>query len=81
MIIFKIDTDDLRNLCIRHNYYTRGDNKAYANIFEMAKYNEEGDLIAVARDILDHSDTNDTLEEVAEYILNNCCYMSVSIEE
>lgn len=57
--------DDVRNFCIRHNYYTHGDCKAYENMLVMVEKEPYSDelLYKVAKDILEHSDDPDNYIE------------------
>lgn len=52
------DYDDVRCFCIRHNYYTAGDCRAYKTMLDMVKNEPYSDelLYKVAKDILEHSD-------------------------
>ncbi len=70
--------EDVRNLCIRHDYYTRGTCKDYENMFSMIAEDEDIDyevLSKVATDILEHSDTDDSLDDVVSYLVYHlkCC--------
>lgn len=66
-----LDIADVREMCIQHQYYTRGNNQAYSNMFDMIPKEEDVSdevLTAVAEDILAHSNTEDTLEDVLTYL-------------
>lgn len=61
---------DLRNFCIRHNYYTGGDGEAYDRLLtelrdkvNSASTEEEflDAILILAEDIVDHSDIGDKL--------------------
>lgn len=57
--------DDVRNFCIRHNYYTAGDCRAYEKMLNMVE-NEpysDGLLYKVAKDILEHSEDTENYVE------------------
>ena len=78
-----LDREDVRQMCIAHQYYTRGDCRAYENMLGLldlprSKYtgsNISADkLEEIAEDIKDHSDTEDTVREIME---NLCCHISV----
>ena len=64
--------EDVRQVCIENNYYTRGDCKAYEEMFSMLDYRSKvsdsnissGRLYDIAEDIKDHSDTEDTIEDI-----------------
>lgn len=72
--IFKrtLRPEDVRLVCIDHNYYTCGDNEEYDNMFSMLKgetqvthSNITGHrLQKIAEDIKDHSDTEETVEDI-----------------
>lgn len=49
---------DMRNYCIRHDYYTNGDNKAYSTMLNFVEDNEPTakNVELVAIDIITHSD-------------------------
>lgn len=47
MSINKIPTLKLRNICIRHNYFTGGDNRQYEKLFELFENNEQMHDIAL----------------------------------
>ena len=49
---------DVRNVCIRERYYTRGNNEAYSNMLNFVNENEptKENILKVAADIMDHSD-------------------------
>ncbi len=63
---------DVRRVCIEHDYYTRGDNKAYEEMFRMLdnKSRVTGSNISayrlemIAEDIKAHSNTEDTVEDI-----------------
>lgn len=50
--------EDVREFCIRHNFYTKGDNKAYDKLlsFVWDKKPTTSNLYKVAQDIMDHTD-------------------------
>lgn len=60
---------DVRQLCIDERYYTRGDNFAYREMFDMCGViQSENDLLKIAQDIKSHSDTPATTEEIAQQL-------------
>lgn len=65
---------DLRSLCIRRNYYTHGDCKEYENLLNMtdAEQITTEIIIEMAQDILDHSETDEELTDIAFYLLSIC---------
>ena len=52
--------DDLRNLCIKKQWYTRGDCAEYENMLSMTgdgkKHITTSDIVAIAEDIMAHTD-------------------------
>lgn len=56
----RIDFYDLRNLCIRNNWYTRGSNDEYEKTLQFARRNDMNteNLGTVAMDIVKHSDAS-----------------------
>ena len=80
-----LDREDVRQMCIAHQYYTRGDCRAYENMLGLldlprSKYtgsNISADkLEEIAEDIKDHSDTEDTVREIME---NLCCHIKEAL--
>ena len=57
---------DVRQLCIKHNYYTAGDCKDYSEMLDYVdenRHNANGVVIYnIAQDIFKHSDTDKDLE-------------------
>lgn len=65
----KLYSGDLRMLCIRENWYTKGTNEEYAMLLNIPNENENIDtetIIDIAEDILAHSHT--------EYDLPSICF-------
>lgn len=52
-----INWNDLRNLCIKNDWYTRGNNEEYANMLDYATSNDlnTARMMVVAEDIIIHS--------------------------
>lgn len=81
-----LDKEEVRQMCIAHQYYTRGDNKAYENMLGLldtfSKYSGSnitaGRLEEIAEDIKMHSDTEDTVRDIME---NLCCHIKVQLFE
>ena len=73
--ICELDTDKLRNFCIKNIFYTQGDCVAYGNMFELARKYQGGIEILemVAEDIYEHSSV-DSLDTF-------CCYSCDSKKE
>lgn len=60
----RMDVDEVRTLCIRCDFYTRGDCLQYEKMFGMVrKYTGNvSDLLAIASDIYYHSDIDRVIE-------------------
>ena len=74
-----LSATDLRSLCIREGWYTRGTNKEYTNLLtEMIKYGtghlNTDDLVAIGQDIITHSliDPQMGLTDIMWYINQAC---------
>lgn len=66
----RISPDKLRALCIKENWYTRGDNEEYEHLLlDLAGHKENittDDVCEIAQDIINHSDLlADEFESVA----------------
>lgn len=59
-----LTVEDVREVCIRHQYYTRGDCGAYQNMFEHCGYVSADTLEVIAKDIKDHSNTEDSVLDI-----------------
>lgn len=80
---FKVErrtsSDLIRSMCINHEYYTRGDIKAYQQLLSLADNNEcDDELIQImAEDIYRHSDIEKFMEVYGckeEEIVNNILF-------
>ena len=72
-----VEASKLRGMCIKHNYYTRGDNEAYGEMllkFQYAENITETEIEWLAKDIKSHSDTEDEVISIAFNILTEACY-------
>lgn len=60
-----ISISNVRGMCIKHNFYTHGDCRAYENMFKMCgEYDGTDEKLAhIAWDIVEHSD----MEELQDY--------------
>ncbi|MBO6272787.1 hypothetical protein J6O48_08420 [bacterium] len=88
-IRFVIDWGKVRQECISHNWYTRGNNAEYENmLFTLCKGNTLEDVYRVARDIYEHSDKEridnyfaesdkEPVKCIMDYIINECCYILI----
>lgn len=56
--IRKMGSDSLRALCIKENWYTRGNNEEYAKLLDMADRENitTDDIVEIATEIIDKSD-------------------------
>lgn len=63
----KLYYDDLRQLCIKNNWYTQGNCKDYENMLNMSEKDNitTNDIVAIATDIMNHS--NDNERELTSY--------------
>ena len=86
-----LDTDKVREMCISHRYYTRGDCEAYERMFDkVRKANADNpeDVYAVALDIYEHSTLrpdecwteNELIAGIMYGLYNECGYTIVTIE-
>lgn len=72
-----LSMESVRQVCINHNYYTRGTCQEYEDMFKdylTYKTKTSGSnitsnrLYELAMDIKDHSDTEDTIEDIMSYL-------------
>lgn len=71
----KLDMYDLRTLCIKHNWYTRGDNEEYGNLLTFANDCDNittEDIVKIATNIHEHS-------EIGEYEIPDICFAIAEI--
>ena len=79
---YTVHSDEVRELCIKHRYYTAGDTRAYSAMFDKCRDARTlADVVAIAEDIKEHSNTDDTAEEIAEDIANFCAYTEIVKED
>lgn len=81
-------TDDLRNLCIKENWYTCGDCEEYSNLLSMTKNGcklrniTANVLYKMAIDIEQHSNMTGILDtETIMYMLAEICHTTFEIEQ
>ena len=75
----RIDSDKVRQVCIEHNYYTRGDVRAYERLLETVPSEPtDAEFVRMAQNIYGHSDIDRICgeygcdeQEVMESILFN----------
>ena len=72
----RVDPSKLRGMCIKHNYFTCGDNDEYGEMLFKFQYNDitETELEWLAHSIKFHSDTEDEVITIAFNILTESCY-------
>lgn len=72
-----LTAEAVRSVCVEHNYYTRGSNDDYENMFEMCGYVTPDTLEAIATDIYNHSYTEDAVLDIMKtlsaHIHTNLC--------
>lgn len=74
--IRKISADKIRGLCIKHDWFTLGNNAQYDVLLQYGFSGKEittDELVEMAEIILEHSDTDYELTSVM-YELNEICY-------
>ena len=86
--VHTINTEDVRRFCIHNNLYTIGDCEDYAKMLKtVGKANDCTPqlIIAIAKDIAEHSDKQDSkinlsLENIAGYLWEDVLYTSLEID-
>lgn len=76
MIRTKCSSDLVKEMCIKHHYYTRGDSNAYEKMLSGVsnRHLVSGDiLLDIAKDIKAHSNTEDSLINICNYLLDEAC--------
>lgn len=84
-----IYSEGVRQFCIENNLYTRGDCEDYAKMLEMVSEADDCTpqlIIAIAKDIAEHSDKQDSkinlsLENIAGYLCEDVMYTSFEIDD
>ena len=85
------DYGDVMTMCIKHEFYTQGDCKAYNTMLDYVRDNcnpDYDDIYTVALDILEHSNTTGYCEEEFLYNIMFClekecvytCFDTMSVE-
>lgn len=83
------DTRDIRQMCIRRNLYTRGNNGDYSRMLNFARNAEvtPENLFAIADDIARHSDLDaygcgyrESVENFIYVLANDCVYWNFVVE-
>lgn len=64
---------DIRSMCIKNNWYTAGDNRAYSEMLDFVDQNEPttANIYMVAEDISEHSNTEDNYIDVIMFVISN----------
>lgn len=70
----QLSKSDLRSLCIRQNWYTCGNNEEYSNMLNKANKGNitTNDIVAIAKDIKEHSNTNHDITSICFEIAKIC---------
>lgn len=95
-IIATTNANRVRAFCIKHNYYTDGNNDQYRNLLEyvdkVGRPLSEGALRIIAGNIVSHSVLNYVVDDedsvkgmtvvdyMEELILNECCWLQLASE-
>lgn len=71
--IVKWSSSDIRSMCIKNDWYTAGDIKAYSKMLDFVEENEPTKLNIwkVAQDVLEHSDDKDLYVEAIMFVIAN----------
>lgn len=91
-VVAWVNSNKVREMCIRYDYYTRGDCRAYEKMLKAADETSIEDhegLKKIAVDIYDHSKMQDDVENskkdyvegIIYDILKSCTDMYVDLEE
>lgn len=89
----RIDSDKVRSICIRMDWYTCGTNAEYSRMFEMCERSKgkADEIYEIAKDITEKSNMNryynsgytkeEVIENVMHYIANDAMTISLKIFE
>lgn len=70
----KMNSYDLRELCIKRDWYTSGDNEEYSNLLDMTAHRmTTKKLQQIAEDIKFHSDTPYEITDIMFELSQICC--------
>lgn len=74
---------EVRHLCIKNEWYTRGDNRAYSAMLDMVDESEPTteNLYKVAKDIKEHSNTDSDIASIMFQMKKYCVTSFYTIEE
>lgn len=74
MAVRKFKADSIREMCVRHNFYTRGDSKAYTELLDKELLKPTVSVMEkIAVDILKHSDAEGYNIESMMYVIEKEC--------
>ena len=78
-LVTVLEKGDVRQLCIQHQFYTRGDCKAYENMLdECGVIRTVSQLEHIAKDIVDHtSEDNEYLSSYEPFDEVLCCLLNI----
>lgn len=84
-----IDSEDVRQFCIRNNLYTRGNNKDYTSLLNSCDTLHNCTprrIINIARDIAEHSDEQDSkidlsLDNIVFYLCEDVMHTNLSLDD
>ena len=87
--VHTINSSDVREFCIKNNLYTTGDCEDYAKMLEMVSEADDCTpqlIIAIAKDIAEHSDEQDSrinlsLENIACYLCEDVMYTGLELDD
>lgn len=69
----KMHRDDLRSLCIKHDWYTHGNNEEYSALLDMTGLEMTTlNLVKIAEDIKAHSDTEYEITSILFELAETC---------
>lgn len=71
----QLNSEELRTLCIKKEWYTRGNNEEYRELLNYANDTQNittDDITALARDIKEHSDTEHSITSICFEIARVC---------
>lgn len=74
-----LSAENLRNLCIKNHWYTKGNCEEYEHLLydlaENKRHLATNDIIEIAEDIIAHSEIDCTSEDITTvaYLVNRAC--------
>lgn len=70
-----LSSEKVREFCIHHDLYTRGDNEAYGKMLDKCGYITPETLEQIAQDIVDHTPADHPLIAQYEPVDEIICYL------